>query len=208
MKTIKRIPTVKGEFTTVNYNLLRDKNLTPIAKLLLIEILSDNDNFTLSQTVYCNRLGISKGTWFNVIKNLIDNGYIKKEKKLTNSKGIYYNYIVSEYGDLIDSTTHIIAEKGEKPKIIQKPIPTTKVSVKQEEAVLEFVTENNSNSIKENITSTILELKKDLQKNNVKQLHSSKSDVLIKKKTLRKNQGLSYLDEYGNIIKSEIEKIV
>ena len=107
MKQVKRIKNNVGEFTTVPYNILRDNNLTPTAKLLLIEILSDRDDFDLSQSVYCKRLGISTGGWYKSIQNLIKFGYIKRTKKKIDGKGIYYDYIIDESGSLSTPTDEV-----------------------------------------------------------------------------------------------------
>lgn len=98
-KTVIRKENEKGKFTTIHHSILKDKRLSSNGFRLLVNILSDSDeNFKLSPTVYCNRLGITKTTFLNAIKNLEDCGYIKREdSKIVKSKN---HYTVSEFGNL------------------------------------------------------------------------------------------------------------
>lgn len=95
-KTIKR-DKKGGDFTTIHYSVLRDKNLTSSCKILLIEILSDSESFKFSETVLCNRMGISKTAYYDAMEILIDNGYIRKTKIKQTNKNFY---LISEYGNL------------------------------------------------------------------------------------------------------------
>jgi hypothetical protein len=109
-RKIRKSNKKSGTFTTVDYNILRDKNLNCNAKILLIEILSDSDNFDLSQTLYCARLGWAKNQFTRAIEQLIEYGYMKRTpiekdkvipgKKKKGSNRILYFYTVSEYGNL------------------------------------------------------------------------------------------------------------
>ena len=98
-KTVIRKTNVNGQFTTIHHSILRDKRLTPNGFSLLVNILSDSDeNFKLSPTVYCNRLGITKKTFLSAITNLEECGYLKREEsKVDKSKN---HYLVSEFGNL------------------------------------------------------------------------------------------------------------
>ncbi len=98
-KTVIRKVNVNGQFTTIHNSILRDKRLSPNGFRLLVNILSDSDeNFKLSPTVYCDRLGITKTTFLNAITNLEECGYLKREdSKIDKSKN---HYIVSEFGNL------------------------------------------------------------------------------------------------------------
>lgn len=149
-KTIIRRKNEAGNFTTVSYKLLRDKNLKPNSKLLLIEILSDCDSFTLSQSLYCNRLGIDKRTFTSSIKDLENNGYCRRSKiKNTN----LYHYTFSEFGNLNKTveevstpteTTPISATPIEvKPEIkTSTPKPTFKVTEASIKAVQNVISKN------------------------------------------------------------------
>ncbi|WP_264521754.1 MarR family transcriptional regulator [Flavobacterium sp. N1994] len=105
-KTVIRKANVNGQFTTVHNSILRDKRLSPNGFRLLVNILSDSDeNFKLSPTVYCNRLDITKSTFFKAISNLEECGYIKREEsKLDKSKN---HYTVSEYGNLTPNQNEV-----------------------------------------------------------------------------------------------------
>jgi hypothetical protein len=88
---------VKGDFTKVQISLLNDKRLSPTAKLLLIMILSDADDFVYSQARYIKMLNVAKTTYLRAFDELIELGYAKVTKfKDTN----FNNYIFSEYGNL------------------------------------------------------------------------------------------------------------
>lgn len=98
-KTVIRKENVKGQFTTVHHSILKDKRLSPNGFRLLVNILSDSDeNFKLSPTVYCNRLGITKTTFLNAVINLEKCGYLKREDSKIDASKNYYT--ISEYGNL------------------------------------------------------------------------------------------------------------
>jgi hypothetical protein len=110
-KTVIRKKLINGEFTTIHNSILFDTRLTPNAFRLLTAILSDSDTqFDLSQTLYCDRLGITKKTFFKAIANLEECGYLRKKDvgkdaiipkiKKANSDKILYHYTISEYGNL------------------------------------------------------------------------------------------------------------
>jgi len=96
-KKVHRKENKKGDFTIINYAILRDKRLTSNAKLLLIEILSDMDSFKFSEQLFMNRMNISKTVLYRAMDNLIEHGYLKKTK----IKNTSYNfYTISEFGNL------------------------------------------------------------------------------------------------------------
>lgn len=96
-KKVHRKENKNGTFTTINYAILRDKRLTPNAKVLLIEILSDTEGFKFSEQLYMNRMGITKPTLYRAMDKLIEYGYLKTTK----IKNTHYNfYTISEYGNL------------------------------------------------------------------------------------------------------------
>ncbi len=114
-KTVIRKKTESGKFTTIHNSILFDTRLLPNAFRLLTAILSDSDTqFDLSQTLYCDRLGITKKTFFKAIANLEECGYLRKKDvgkdeiipkiKKANSDKIVYHYTISEYGNLNNSS--------------------------------------------------------------------------------------------------------
>jgi hypothetical protein len=110
-KTVIRRDNKSGEFTTIHKSILNDTRLSPTAFRLLVSILSDSNEFTLSQTLYKKRLGITENReYLKAITNLEDCGYLKKTQigddkfipkvKKANSKKVVYHYTISEYGNL------------------------------------------------------------------------------------------------------------
>lgn len=104
-KTVIRKKNEVGKFTTMHHSILLDTRLSSTAFRLLTIILSDSDTqFKLSQTLYCNRLDITKPTFFSAIDNLEETGYLRKteidpeNKKKTKKK--LYHYTISEFGNL------------------------------------------------------------------------------------------------------------
>lgn len=126
-KTVIRKENVKGQFTTVHHSILKDKRLSPNGFRLLVNILSDSDeNFKLSPTVYCNRLGITKTTFLNAVINLENCGYLKREVSKVNKRKKHYT--VSEFGNLKKEQSESDINESENP-------------IEHEEASLENVTE-------------------------------------------------------------------
>lgn len=126
-KTVIRKENEKGKFTTIHHSILKDKRLSSNGFRLLVNILSDSDeNFKLSPTVYCNRLGISKTTFLNAIKNLEECGYLKREDSKIDTSKNYYT--ISEFGNLKKEPSESITNDSENP-------------TEQEEASLEEVSE-------------------------------------------------------------------
>lgn len=144
-----------GEFTTVSYKILRDKNLSPISRILLIEILSDSDSFTMSPTMYMNRLGVTKKTLYKSINQLEEFGYVKKTDITKPSKSgkvkKVYHYLISPYGNLntesktsdlkedIQTIDTIIPEVKEEPL---KPIKDVSKDINNDIIELEIIALN------------------------------------------------------------------
>jgi len=95
-KTVIRAEKVAGKFTTIPHRIIKDKRLSTDARLLLISILSDADDFDFSRTGQMDRLAISDHILSKAINELVNFGYIKKTK----TYGHYFHYTVSEYGNL------------------------------------------------------------------------------------------------------------
>lgn len=114
-KTVIRKKNEKGKFTTIHHSILKDKRLSPNGFRLLVNILSDSDeNFNLSPTVYCNRIGFSKTTFLNAVINLEQCGYLKREdSKIDESKN---HYTVSEFGNLKVSQDDVNETNSDSPK--------------------------------------------------------------------------------------------
>ena len=145
-KTVIRKEKKTNEFTTIHNSILLDTRLSPIAFKLLVSILSDSDNFTLSQTLYMKRLGISQNrTYLNAIKNLEQCCYLRKKLinedvyipkiKKANSKKKVYHYTISEYGNLKP-------EVQIEPEPIAEELKLDEMKLKQEKC-FEFIKANS-----------------------------------------------------------------
>jgi DNA-binding MarR family transcriptional regulator len=104
-KTVIRKKNEVGKFTTIHHSILLDTRLSSTAFRLLTMILSDSDTeFNLSQTLYCNRLDVTKQTFFTAIDNLEENGYLRKTEldpeNTKKSKKKLFSYTISEFGNL------------------------------------------------------------------------------------------------------------
>jgi DNA-binding Lrp family transcriptional regulator len=136
MKNVKKLRVEKktGNFFSANNKILLDSNLSDGSKILLIAILNDSDYFNVSEKVYCKRLNISKKTYHSRMKNLEENGYIRRTniegkvapingkggKKSDSSKVLYF-YTISEYGNLNNKPKEEIVENQTIKKGYEKP---------------------------------------------------------------------------------------
>lgn len=113
--TVYRIDLEKGNYTTISRNILISTELTDSAKTLLQLCLNNTTHWKLVLSHYQKLLKWSNDKMSNAVTNLIENGYLKKEK-LPNGKGkgFTYIYIVSEFGNLNPNR-----EKPSKEEIIQ-----------------------------------------------------------------------------------------
>jgi hypothetical protein len=209
-----------GSFTTIDLDLIKDKNLTSNAKILLIAILSDSDSFELSQTLYCKRLGWEKNQFTRAIEQLEKNGYINRTqiendkvvpgKKKKGSNRILYFYTVSEYGNLNKDNNDEV-----KPMNHTNSIPPNDADL---ETFRELITTNEfyktaldviDKNLIENFTkdevifrNLLLNLKsesKEIQRiyvdsmiNNLKDFHSDKYPESMKKKMINKINQVVY----------------
>lgn len=95
-KTIIKAERIAGKFTTISHRVIHDKRLSVTARLLLVSILSDAENFDFSRTGLRKRLGISEYKLDASIEELQRYHYLKKTK----TYGQYIHYTISEYGNL------------------------------------------------------------------------------------------------------------
>lgn len=124
-KKVIRKKNESGKFTTINLSVLNDTRLSTTARLLLISILSDSDEFSMSQELYKKRLGIGQSAYLNAISNLEEFGYLKKTeiennvsipkvKKADSNKTIYF-YTISEFGNLSKEAPIVETEANYQP---------------------------------------------------------------------------------------------
>jgi len=108
---ITRKPLEKGKFTQVSHEVLRNTKLTPTARLVLIEILSNTEDFIMNQNILMKRVGIREKGLRAAFKNLEENNYLKRV--ISNRGHIYH---IDENGKLNET----------KVKQLPTPIPTKK----------------------------------------------------------------------------------
>ena len=98
---VYRIDLEKGNYTTISRNILISTELTDSAKTLLQLCLNNTSEWKLVLSHYRKVLKWSNDKMAYAVSNLIEYGYLKKEK-LPNGKGkgFTYLYIVSEFGNL------------------------------------------------------------------------------------------------------------
>lgn len=195
-KKIRNTNKKPGNFTTVSYDIIRNKNLTSNAKILLIEILSDSDDFELSQSLYCKRLGWEKNQFTRAIEQLEIHGFIKRTrierdkvipgKKKKGSNRILYFYTVSEFGNL-NSNEHTQPEGD---------LLSNKVSPTQEQLhfIAVQVTENKFYELGLQFVSADL-------------YNNFKTDKIVYDKFIEELAYLAskYQDEYVKDLKSELK---
>lgn len=117
-KTVIRRPNKPGEFTTIHNSILLDTRLSALELRILIIILSDADNFNLTQNLILNRLGIEKKTLQKAFKGLESCGYLRRTVL---PRGHYYT--ISEYGNLIkkdETTPEEIQEEIQEPIAVEQ----------------------------------------------------------------------------------------
>ena len=155
-KTVIRRPNEKGTFTTVHHSILFDTRLSALELRILICILSDSDNFNLTQKLLTNRLGITKKTLQKAFKRLEECGYIKRTEL---KKGHYYT--ISEYGNLSkkeesvpENVLDIPTDEIEIPQpIIQETVePTEIVSTIKIEDYINIIGDLTSHATEEQTT--------------------------------------------------------
>lgn len=99
--TVYRIDLEKGKYTTVSRAILMNPNLKDSAKTLLQLMLNNVESWKLRLSYYRKELNWSNDKMAAAVANLIENGYLKKDKHSKGQgKGFYYTYIISEFGNL------------------------------------------------------------------------------------------------------------
>lgn len=104
--TIHRMDPKKGNFVTMSKDILTSTELTDKAKVLLMLMLNNADNWNISVCYYGKLLGWGNTTLSNTVKNLVMNGYLLTDKH-SKGKGLgfLYTYVVSEFGNLNPNKT-------------------------------------------------------------------------------------------------------
>ena len=212
-KTIIRTKDRKaGTFTTVSLDLLHNNKLSSDARFLLIEVLSDSDEFSFSATLYADRMKCKPKHIYNKVDELIEYGYAKKTripadayikgKKKRGSRKILYHYTFSEFGNLNNLDD---GKDDEKPLVPKNPIKPSDAEISNLAKLIESdyftriavgvidwngVEEHNNNYeqfklLIQRIGEKVPQVQKeycDEVKNSLKDYHSSKYPLSIKKK--------------------------
>jgi len=98
---IIRIPTEKGNFSTISNNILMKNNISSDAKILLTLLLNNSDNWNVNLQYYSDKFKWNGAKQAKVIKEMKDNGYLVVTKfSKGNRNGFDYFYTISEYGSL------------------------------------------------------------------------------------------------------------
>jgi len=97
---IHRLEKTKGLFMQVHKNLIDDNNLTTNAKAILIYMLSKPDDWQFFELDITRHFKDNVKVIRRGIKELIDKGYVNRNK-LKNTKGIFvYEYDIFEQPEL------------------------------------------------------------------------------------------------------------
>lgn len=127
--TLKPKERKAGTFTATPNYFLKKSNMSIYANMLMIQLLSDSDSFTLSATGYAKRMNISRSQVYKAIDELVENGFISKTpfpeevavkyRKKQDSDKVIYHYTICEFGTLNKRKEE--AEKEQK-QIIKAPV--------------------------------------------------------------------------------------
>jgi hypothetical protein len=218
-KNVIRKKTKSGEFTTIHNSILFDTRLTPIAFRLLTAILSDSDDFKLSQTLYMRKLGLTENrAYLKAISNLESCGYLKKTeiskdkyipfiKKINSDKKVF-KYTISEYGNLMNE--NIVENESRDPKLnnqnkerleLNKFIELNATVLGMNEFIFkEFEEVFNRNCIEIDKYKSIIENEKNIQKKLKEFFKERLNDIQI---NIKPNQNKS-VEEFKDWLKHEI----
>ena len=144
-------PLEKGRFTSISNFIINEAKLSPVARLLLISILSDSDDFSLVPSIYCKRLGIEVRYFRTLMEELIAGGFIKRVEvggdrfirgiKKSGSTKKVYEYLISAKGDLLNQP---VETKDEVPSTPPVKIINEQASTKEE--LLKLINDNRTKS--------------------------------------------------------------
>ncbi len=110
--TVYRIDLVKGKYTTISRKILMNPKLRDSSKTLLQLILNNTDEWVLILGYYQRELKWSNDKMTGAVAELIQHGYLKKEKHSKGKdKGFYYTYIISEFGNLNPNKEQVSEEE-------------------------------------------------------------------------------------------------
>lgn len=95
--TFQRCPHDReNPWVQINRNLIRDRNLNPEAKWLIIYLLSHKEGFNISIPYILKDQKISKDKMYRIVNECLEAGYLKREEYLVEGKK-RFKYFVSEF---------------------------------------------------------------------------------------------------------------
>ena len=101
MKNYEVIPSIQqGNFTQISNEIIKNNKITSNAFRLFCRMKANSDNWHINLTFFAKEFEWHPSTLADAVKNLIKNGYLKKEKKSTGKK-FFYEYTLDENGKLL-----------------------------------------------------------------------------------------------------------
>ena len=98
---IRRISPDKGNYATLNNQILLHQSLSSDAKVLLQILLNNQKDWNIVLNYYSEKFKWGRQKQARVVKELVGNGYLKIQKfSKGRGKGFAYVFTISEYGDL------------------------------------------------------------------------------------------------------------
>ena len=99
--TVHRINLEAGKYTTLSRSILINPNIRDSSKTLIQLLLNNVEDWILVLSYYQKQLQWSNDKMAGAVADLIQNGYLKKQKHSKGKdKGFYYTYVISEFGNL------------------------------------------------------------------------------------------------------------
>jgi len=178
----------KGQFTTVSYDILRNNKLSSNDKIVLIELLSNDNSFILNHTILIKRTGIKEKGIRNCLRNLEEQKYLKRFNK---ARGSFY--IVCGLGKVDDIKYEIV--DGE-INALEGRLEVNELSVPETE-------ENATESIKTTFTNkygTVINIDDDL-------VQRYNDILIINDNFINRLKPFRDAVKINNIIRKQLEKI-
>ena len=86
-----------GEFTQFKTEILFDKNLSAVSRVVLIYLLSNKEDWDYSEKNICENFGIKITQLRTALQQLMDNGYVNRTRLY--EKGKFKKYIYDIFED-------------------------------------------------------------------------------------------------------------
>lgn len=86
----------KGEFIQISSDIICNKQMSPVARAVLIYLLSNKPDWNYTEDGICEYFGIGKCQLRNALKELKDFGHLKTTRIYVKGKFKRYNYDIYE----------------------------------------------------------------------------------------------------------------